>query len=76
MNVDQWRVHDELTVKFSKILYAMWHPEVLSSAPVDDSVRADLVRSYFHYDPVACQTLRALVHAAVESMTTVQPKES
>jgi hypothetical protein len=74
MDANQWRIHDELTVRFSKILLALRFPDVLSDPPLSEGQQKDMIRAYLHNDPIAYNALRALVHAAVDSLTS-QPKK-
>jgi len=71
MDANEWRIHDALSVKFSKILYAWQHPETLSEPAKDEGVKQELVRYYFHNDPFAYHVLRALVHAAVTTASEI-----
>lgn len=70
MDANQWRIHDELTVRFSKILLAFKFPEVLTDPLMNEGRQKDMIRAYFHNDPVAYHVLRALVHAAVDTYAT------
>jgi hypothetical protein len=74
MDANQWRIHDELTARFSKILLALKFPDVLSDPPLGEGQQKDMIRAYLHSDPIAYNALRALVHAAVDSLTS-QPKK-
>lgn len=74
MNADEWRLHDELTVRFGHILYAYKHPDVLTDPPTDDGKRRYLTFQFINNDVMARHTLTALVHAAIET-TRENPRE-
>lgn len=76
MTPSEWRLYDKLTVRFSKILYAMQFPETLAQQDPDptatgDAIRSDMVHAYFQNNATAYHGLKTLVHAAVEEAKQV-----
>jgi hypothetical protein len=66
MTANEWCLHDALMLKFGPVLYALSHPEILSTELTEEQ-RCDLVRHYIHNDPMAHHALRALVHIAIDA---------